>query len=765
MTKKSFPFYALTVLLSATALSSVAYAAPTEPEISFHPAKPWHVASSGADGVCGMTSEFNNGYVMRFMGANKAPRSIDINFQQDVFVAGKGYESTLTVPGNAPVRAFARAATNGTLSVNISGQKDFFKALSTASVLDLDVEGNNFRFYMTGLTNAAQSFQDCLNGKDPVSAKAAEPVAEPQETIISETVDAAVPEKLAAKNPLAVPPPADISDLINESIAMEEQEKKGEPLVKAELPVPPAPPASPKPFVQPMDVKDTIKLGDQVITEQQAEALQTSPAVRRRMSEELASKIARNPEIVSVRPEDVQNPGSMPAIEPVNEPEKVIADIQDAATSTPEPILKTKTTQAVEAAQSAEPTVLFNGKPVKISEVPAPAPITQKVATKAPDALPVPVVSSEKTAEKPVEQLVQQPVEQPIEKPAEKLVIKPGKVTQPIKATTPETALNNADNTAANSGESEMVRRARMLLARQNELDKAPAGSSAAALPMAAPMMAPVATAAAVPFVAQEIAAERASAAPVAPVTNTPIIADFKPKSASSETLPVASEPSAETLIETAAIAPPVTAPAPAVAPAPAPINKKTPEMIVRTETERMDADFTEVGLEEKKDEYVFHTKAPESIEPASNSYAAAAHAPEARVPAREIDPELIRKISELEASLAVMKKENMALNNELKSSLEAGKTEQVSIASENWNLERASQRYNEAERELKRLGMQLQQERAQCMVQKQELETQLFDPRLTSQEQLAHLAELEQKLMAAEARIRELQGTTTKTP
>ncbi len=724
MSKKKFSVYALTLLLSATALSSVAYAAPTEPEISFHPAKPWHVASSGADGVCGMTSEFNNGYVMRFMGANKAPRSIDINFQQDAFVAGKGYESTLTVPGNAPVRAFARAATNGTLSVNISGQKDFFKALSTASVLDLDVEGNNFRFYMTGLTNAAQSFQDCLNGKDTVSAKVAEPVAqpvaqtvaEPQETIISETVDAAVPEKLAAKNPLAVPPPADISDLINESIAMEEQEKKGEPLMKAELPVPPAPPASPKPFVQPMDVKDTIKLGDQVITEQQAEALQSSPAVRRRMSEELASKIARNPEIVSVRPEDVQNPG------------KVIAEIQDAATSAPEPILKTETTQAVEAAQSAEPTVLFNGKPVKISEVPAPAPITQKTETKAPDALPVPSDAVEKSAEPAVE------------KPSEAQEAAPV-----VAATAP-----------AEAGESEMVRRARALLARQKELDNAPPGTAVTAMPPATPIAAPV------------VAPIKASSTPVVAETEKPLLAPETIEIAAEVPAAIAAQPSAETLIETAAIAPPVAAPAtpaPAVAPVPAPINKKTPEMIVRTETERMNADFTEAGLEEKKDEYVFHTKAPESIEPASNSYAASANAQEARVPAREIDPELIRKISELESSLAEMKKENMALNNELKSSLDAGKTEQVSIASENWNLERASQRYNEAERELKRLGMQLQQERAQCMVQKQELETQLFDPRLTSQEQLAHLAELEQKLMAAEARIRELQGTTTKTP
>ena len=79
---------------------------------------------------------------------------------------------------------------------------------------------------------------------------------------------------------------------------------------------------------------------------------------------------------------------------------------------------------------------------------------------------------------------------------------------------------------------------------------------------------------------------------------------------------------------------------------------------------------------------------------------------------------------------------------------------ESASIESQNWNLEKATMAYDESERELKRLGQQLQQERAQCAVQKQDLEAQLFDPQLTSQKQLAHLADMEQKLADAQHQI-----------
>lgn len=85
---------------------------------------------------------------------------------------------------------------------------------------------------------------------------------------------------------------------------------------------------------------------------------------------------------------------------------------------------------------------------------------------------------------------------------------------------------------------------------------------------------------------------------------------------------------------------------------------------------------------------------------------------------------------------------------------LRAGKEETVigSIAGNNWDLEQATRRFNEAEREIRRLGAQIEQQRSQCAAEKKEIEYQLFDPAIASQEQIAKLTELEQELAQAKA-------------
>ncbi len=173
---------------------------------------------------------------------------------------------------------------------------------------------------------------------------------------------------------------------------------------------------------------------------------------------------------------------------------------------------------------------------------------------------------------------------------------------------------------------------------------------------------------------------------------------------------------------------------APPPAAMPTPVQKKvetirSPDMIVHKETQKMDADFT--GLD--------------NVEPASSFNEPFA---------RKADPDMLRKISELEGAVAKLQNENVALNDELKNSVQGSEQERLSISSENWNLERATMRYNESERQLKRLGEQVARERALCSGEKQDLETQLFDPRITDQQQLARLSELEQKLAVAERKL-----------
>lgn len=66
------------------------------------------------------------------------------------------------------------------------------------------------------------------------------------------------------------------------------------------------------------------------------------------------------------------------------------------------------------------------------------------------------------------------------------------------------------------------------------------------------------------------------------------------------------------------------------------------------------------------------------------------------------------------------------------------------------WDAEEATRRYNEADREARRLSVLLDQTKSQCMEEKTKLEAMLFDPAVTSKAQIAHLAKLEEGLQKA---------------
>ncbi len=104
-------------------------------------------------------------------------------------------------------------------------------------------------------------------------------------------------------------------------------------------------------------------------------------------------------------------------------------------------------------------------------------------------------------------------------------------------------------------------------------------------------------------------------------------------------------------------------------------------------------------------------------------------------------------KVSELEGRIEVLLSKNKMLDEELKTILQDAEDERLSVSSNNWNLERATMKFNEAERQIMRLGRKLQTYKAQCQQEKTELENMLFDPELTNKNQLANLALLEEEI------------------
>lgn len=104
-------------------------------------------------------------------------------------------------------------------------------------------------------------------------------------------------------------------------------------------------------------------------------------------------------------------------------------------------------------------------------------------------------------------------------------------------------------------------------------------------------------------------------------------------------------------------------------------------------------------------------------------------------------------KISSLERQIRTLSDKNSMLDEELSMALQDSKSEQLSVSSDNWNLERATMRFNESERQITRLGRQLHSLRSSCESEKAELENMLFDPKLTNQSQLTKLSSMEVEL------------------
>ncbi len=113
-----------------------------------------------------------------------------------------------------------------------------------------------------------------------------------------------------------------------------------------------------------------------------------------------------------------------------------------------------------------------------------------------------------------------------------------------------------------------------------------------------------------------------------------------------------------------------------------------------------------------------------------------------------------------IEADLEAVLKERNALAAELESIQDAKQSQRVDLAQGNWEFEKATVRYNEAERQIKRLGDQLEKSKSQCVKEKKVLEYQLFDPEVTKKEQTVRFISLEKDLAAAREALRKQRET-----
>lgn len=207
----------LTYLLAASCLSPYDVFAANEPSLSFYPAQKWEVEEIAGQSAseelktCSISNTFNNGFVVQLAGTAEGFSNLNIDFRQPTFAQNKPYEVQYSVPGGATKILPTKAFSESLLVTDLRKQDDFVKDLRTNGVVDVRIQSNEFRLYMTGIDATIQRFTKCSS---PLQAVA--------QSIPAAVIDVKLPANVAQEE-LAPPPP--MPDIQSVAKAREEAER------------------------------------------------------------------------------------------------------------------------------------------------------------------------------------------------------------------------------------------------------------------------------------------------------------------------------------------------------------------------------------------------------------------------------------------------------------------------------------------------------------------------------------------------------------
>lgn len=115
-------------------------------------------------------------------------------------------------------------------------------------------------------------------------------------------------------------------------------------------------------------------------------------------------------------------------------------------------------------------------------------------------------------------------------------------------------------------------------------------------------------------------------------------------------------------------------------------------------------------------------------------------------------------QMRDMKAQLELAESESAGLRKQIDNLQKETEGGQLKMAGGNWDLEQATRRYQESQREIRRLGALLEQDRVKCTEEKKNIEYMLFDPEVAKPAQISMLGNLEDQINQKDARIAELE-------
>ncbi len=111
--------------------------------------------------------------------------------------------------------------------------------------------------------------------------------------------------------------------------------------------------------------------------------------------------------------------------------------------------------------------------------------------------------------------------------------------------------------------------------------------------------------------------------------------------------------------------------------------------------------------------------------------------------------------VAQLRAQLAAAQDQKNLLQTQLETLQTQQEQSQIKSTGNNWDLEQATRRYQESQREIRRLGALIQQQKTACIGEKKEIESLLFDPAVADQAQVVKFTEMQDRIEMLEGQLR----------
>lgn len=206
------------ILASAALLALIPAQAFAQKVPVFHPG-PWEVGSTqlaNARGIkpvklpCIISTEYDNGYTVRFSGGGGALLAMAIDFRQEAFTQGRKYNAMISVGDSYVKQVTATAFTSSTLLFNLRPLKDFYGTVKSGRPMEIGIEDNAMKFNLDDIAGSFQKLESCYAGGD----------AEPVEPIIraADADGKAAPAKVPGVEKIAAAPlPRSFDDIVQNS--------------------------------------------------------------------------------------------------------------------------------------------------------------------------------------------------------------------------------------------------------------------------------------------------------------------------------------------------------------------------------------------------------------------------------------------------------------------------------------------------------------------------------------------------------------------